>query len=69
MNPVGFREHVNTAYHGLRHIPGRGLNRYSTASRLGFGPGPVPPGRENAPPREGVRTGRSARRTDPLASI
>jgi len=24
MNPVGFREHVNTAYHGLRHIPGRG---------------------------------------------
>ncbi|KZS67815.1 hypothetical protein A4G28_26985 [Mycobacterium ostraviense] len=24
MNPVGFREHVNPAYHGLRHIPGRG---------------------------------------------
>jgi hypothetical protein len=24
MNPVGFREHVNTAYHGLRQIPGRG---------------------------------------------
>lgn len=24
MNPVGFREHVNAAYHGLRHIPGRG---------------------------------------------
>ncbi|WP_234810358.1 hypothetical protein [Mycolicibacterium moriokaense] len=24
MNPVGMREHVNTAYHGLRHIPGRG---------------------------------------------
>lgn len=24
MNPVGLREHVNTAYHGLRHIPGRG---------------------------------------------
>jgi hypothetical protein len=23
-NPVGFREHVNTAYQGLRHIPGRG---------------------------------------------
>jgi hypothetical protein len=22
MNPVGFREQVNTAYHGLRHIPG-----------------------------------------------
>jgi hypothetical protein len=24
MNPVGFREHVNPAYAGLRHIPGRG---------------------------------------------
>jgi hypothetical protein len=24
MNPVGFREQVNTAYHGLRHIPGPG---------------------------------------------
>ncbi len=24
MNPVGFREHTNIAYHGLRHIPGRG---------------------------------------------
>ena len=24
MNPVGFRRHVNTAYHGLRQIPGRG---------------------------------------------
>jgi len=24
MNPGGFREHVNTAYHGLPHIPGRG---------------------------------------------
>lgn len=23
-NPVGFREHVNPAYRGLRHIPGRG---------------------------------------------
>ncbi len=23
-NPVGFREHVNTAHQGLRHIPGRG---------------------------------------------
>lgn len=23
-NPVGFREHVNPAYQGLRHIPGRG---------------------------------------------
>jgi len=23
-NPVGFREHVNTAYQGLRHIPGHG---------------------------------------------
>jgi hypothetical protein len=23
-NPVGFREHVNTAYQGLRHIPGGG---------------------------------------------
>lgn len=23
-NPVGFREHVNPAYHGLRHIPGHG---------------------------------------------
>ena len=24
MNPVGFREHVNAAYQGLRQIPGRG---------------------------------------------
>ncbi|OBK18591.1 hypothetical protein A5636_20290 [Mycobacterium asiaticum] len=24
MNPVGFRQHVNPAYQGLRHIPGRG---------------------------------------------
>lgn len=24
MNPVGFRQHVNRAYHGLRHIPGHG---------------------------------------------
>ena len=24
MNPVGMTEHVNTAYHGLRHIPGNG---------------------------------------------
>lgn len=24
MNPVGFRQHANTAYHNLRHIPGRG---------------------------------------------
>ena len=24
MNPVGFREHVNPAYQGLRHIPGPG---------------------------------------------
>lgn len=24
MNPVGFREHPNVAYQGLRHIPGRG---------------------------------------------
>lgn len=24
VNPVGFREHINTAYQGLRHIPGRG---------------------------------------------
>ncbi len=24
MNPVGFREHPNPAYQGLRHIPGRG---------------------------------------------
>ncbi len=24
MNPVGFREHVNAAYQGLRHIPGPG---------------------------------------------
>ena len=24
MNPVGFREHVNPAYKGLRHIPGAG---------------------------------------------
>jgi hypothetical protein len=24
MNPVGFRQHVNTAYHGLRAIPGNG---------------------------------------------
>ena len=24
MNPVGFREHVNPAYQGLRHIPGSG---------------------------------------------
>lgn len=24
VNPVGFREHVNPAYRGLRHIPGRG---------------------------------------------
>jgi hypothetical protein len=23
-NPVGFREHINPAYQGLRHIPGRG---------------------------------------------
>lgn len=23
-NPIGFREHVNPAYQGLRHIPGRG---------------------------------------------
>jgi hypothetical protein len=23
-NPVGFREHVNVAYQGLRHIPGNG---------------------------------------------
>lgn len=23
-NPVGFREHINMAYQGLRHIPGRG---------------------------------------------
>ena len=23
-NPVGFRQHVNTAYQGLRHIPGTG---------------------------------------------
>lgn len=24
LNPVGFREHVNPAYQGLRHIPGQG---------------------------------------------
>jgi hypothetical protein len=24
LNPVGFRQHVNTAYQGLRHIPGHG---------------------------------------------
>ncbi|MCK8642152.1 hypothetical protein [Mycobacterium colombiense] len=24
VNPVGFREHANLAYHGLRHIPGNG---------------------------------------------
>lgn len=24
MNPIGFREHENPAYQGLRHIPGRG---------------------------------------------
>jgi hypothetical protein len=24
MNPVGFRQHVNPAYQGLRHIPGPG---------------------------------------------
>jgi hypothetical protein len=24
VNPVGFREHINPAYQGLRHIPGRG---------------------------------------------
>ena len=29
---AGFREHVNTAYHGLRQIPGRGRTRYRTAS-------------------------------------
>jgi len=29
-NPVGFREHVNTAYQGLRHIPGRGPHRIGT---------------------------------------
>jgi hypothetical protein len=23
-NPIGFREHVNPAYQGLRHIPGQG---------------------------------------------
>ena len=23
-NPVGFREHINPAYQGLRHIPGQG---------------------------------------------
>jgi len=32
MNPVGFRQHVNTAYHGLRQIPGRGPTRCWTAS-------------------------------------
>jgi hypothetical protein len=24
INPIGFREHVNPAYQGLRHIPGAG---------------------------------------------
>lgn len=24
MNPVGFRQHANPAYQGLRHIPGHG---------------------------------------------
>jgi hypothetical protein len=42
MNPVGLRQHPNTAYQGLRHIPGRGPYRCRTASTreasvLGFG--------------------------------
>jgi hypothetical protein len=40
MNPVGFREHVNTAYHGLRHIPGRGPYRLQDSFYArGFGVG------------------------------
>lgn len=40
MNPVGFREHENTAYHGLRHIPDRGpypLTDSFYARRFGVG--------------------------------
>ena len=33
-NPVGFREHVNTAHQGLRHIPGAGRTRSKRASLL-----------------------------------
>ena len=42
MNPVGFREHVNAAYHGLRQIPGRGpypLQDSFYAGVRGFGVG------------------------------
>ena len=39
-NPVGFREHTNPAYSGLRHIPG--ANRYALQDSFyarGFGTG------------------------------
>ncbi|AWT56216.1 hypothetical protein [Mycolicibacterium smegmatis] len=39
MNPVGFREHVNTAYHGLRHIPSRGPYPLMEFLCEGFGTG------------------------------
>ena len=35
MNPVGFRQHVNPAYQGLRHIPGHGPYPCRTASTRG----------------------------------
>lgn len=41
---VGFREHVNPAYQGLRHIPGNGPYPSRTASTAGLGYWRAPPG-------------------------